>query len=557
MKRVLGILQAVVTIAASTPGVAVAEIIPANRRMNWVPGVTVGVPGGIPNRTNIFVNVKTTVDSRYRCAGDGVTDDSLRLQAAMVACPSNQVIYVPAGTYIINQRVLVQNNQHYTLRGDGQGRTIFRLTGGAGQFRLGAEQYPRPMSNEVSVTAGAVPGSSVLTTTNTVNVRVGNFITLWMQTPSWMHTLLPNNTDAGRVFKMTFKVTAKTTNTVGITPPVPFNVSGMNPRIIPWGMSGGGHVTSGVGFENLTVDALNGFSTPIRLEQAWGCWFKNIEVRGTSGRQMFLFTTCASEVRDCYTHDTQGSGPNHEGIDFMNDGCWNLIENNVCIDGGKPAIILGDAEGGCVGNVIAYNYVVNVEELGEMFNAGIQDSHGAGGNTLNLLEGNVVPGFNSDGYFGGSSYGTLFRNFIHNKFDGGSSTAVVLDHYAVYYNIVGNILGSPDMTSSYDSETSGAARTLIYRLGFPNVGNFNYGGGTEGSPNPAYGNLRTIGPTTPPNYSASPNRLTDAQALDLNVKATILRHGNFDYANRRVLWDATIADGGPLLGHPSDRIGTQ
>lgn len=74
---------------------------------------------------------------------------------------------------------------------------------------------------------------------------------------------------------------------------------------------------------------------------------------------------------------------------------------------------------------------------------------------------------------------------------------------------------------------------LIYRLGYPNSGNASYGGGTEGT---------TIGPTTPPNYQASPNHLTDAQALDLNVKATLLRHGNFDYANNKVLWDPAIAE---------------
>ena len=30
--------------------------------------------------------------------------------------------------------------------------------------------------------------------------------------------------------------------------------------------------------------------------------------------------------------------------------------------------------------------------------------------------------------------------------------------------------------------------------------------------------------------------------LDRNVKATILRHGNFDYVNNAVIWDATISD---------------
>jgi len=45
-----------------------------------------GVPGGIPNRAKIFVNVKTASNPRYRCLGDGVTNDAPQLQAALNDC---------------------------------------------------------------------------------------------------------------------------------------------------------------------------------------------------------------------------------------------------------------------------------------------------------------------------------------------------------------------------------------------------------------------------------------------------------------------------------------
>jgi hypothetical protein len=157
---------------------------------------------------------------------------------------------------------------------------------------------------------------------------------------------------------------------------------------------------------------------------------------------------------------------------------------------------------------------------------------------LNLIEGNVSQGFASDGYYGGSSYGTLFRNFLHNKAlpqDGSHNLgpiAVNLCHYAVYYNVVGNILGSPEMKSEYEMQDRGY-KVLIYRLGYPNCGNGGYGGGKEGT---------TIGPTDPPDYSASPGKLTEAQALDLNVKATLIRHGNFDYVGNKTIWDPAIKE---------------
>jgi hypothetical protein len=63
---------------------------------------------------------------------------------------------------------------------------------------------------------------------------------------------------------------------------------------------------------------------------------------------------------------------------------------------------------------------------------------------------------------------------------------------------------------------------------YSNIGNQNWNG--------------TFGPTTPPDYHALPNTLDGTQQRDLNVKATLLRHGNFDYVNNAVIWDPAIPD---------------
>src|SRR5262245_62109189 len=54
---------------AAELGTSRAEIIPVDRRINW----SVGIPGGIPVRTNIFASVKA---APYSAHGDGVTDDT-------------------------------------------------------------------------------------------------------------------------------------------------------------------------------------------------------------------------------------------------------------------------------------------------------------------------------------------------------------------------------------------------------------------------------------------------------------------------------------------------
>ena len=153
---------------------------------------------------------------------------------------------------------------------------------------------------------------------------------------------------------------------------------------------------------------------------------------------------------------------------------------------------------------------------------------------LNLYEGNIARGFIVDGYFGSGSRGTLLRNFINNNSANLGPVCVKLDHYAVYYNLVGNVLGSPSaQTSAYETKASGP-QSVIYRLGYPNMGNFAWGGATntEGTANSSYGGRNTVGPTIPPEYHLSPNNRTNAQALDLNVENTIIRHGNYDYATR-------------------------
>jgi len=134
----------------------------------------------------------------------------------------------------------------------------------------------------------------------------------------------------------------------------------------------------------------------------------------------------------------------------------------------------------------------------------------------------VINNFEDDGYYGSSSYNTLFRNRI--------SGQLRLKHFSDYYNVVGNILGDT-RANTYETEAANyweQGIAPIYELGFPNIGNASYTG--------------TLGPTNPPDYHALSNNLEDCQQLDRNVKATILRHGNWDAVNNDVVWDNRISD---------------
>jgi hypothetical protein len=332
--------------------------------------------------------------------------------------------------------------------------------------------------------------------------------------PIWSHNL-GGNPDSDLNMRITFKIISKTSTTVTFDPPCPFDFTGLNPKATVFAGSPYTFI-QGIGIEDLTIDLSSSqIAWAIEFDTAYGCWVKNAEITGAYSRQMLFYQSVSGEVRHCYTNATQGSGPNHEGIDFSRDCSWNLVEDNIANKGGDPPFIFGDADGGNSCNVVAYNYATNTDPgfWDISFNHGPHDM-------LNLAEGNVIDNFKDDGYFGSSSHNTLFRNRIRYNLE--------LKHFSNYYNIVGNVLGTTGFSNAYETEQVNYSNNPVYALGFPNIGNHSYSG--------------TFGPTTPPNYVGLPNILEGCQQLDRNVKATILRHGNFDYFNNATVWDPTIPD---------------
>jgi hypothetical protein len=493
-------------------GPAIAEIIPANRTAPWQGNV--GVPGGIPARTMIYKNIVTDLGADPT----GNIDCSSIIYNAIISCPPGQVVYIPAGIFKLDSRVYTAFKQNFTLRGAGAGVTIIKPTAPNGYFLFGSQQYPTP-NNYVAILAGTTRGSNTITVADTSAFVVGQPMNITTQTmPVWAHSL-GGHPDSDRNLRITFKVRSKTSTTVTFDPPCPFDFSGLNPTARTFlGPASGYNFIQGIGIESLTMDLTNSTVIwAIEFEQAWGCWVKDVEIKGAYSRQMRFGTLVRSEIRQCYTHDVRGSGPNHEGIDFDGDCCWNLVEDNICDKGGASPIQFGDSTGANACNVVGYNYVVNTDP-------GFWDisfNHSPH-NMLNLAEGNVLNNFKDDGYFGSSSHNTLFRNRIKYNLE--------LKHFSNYYNIVGNVLGTTGFSNAYETEQVNYGNNPVYALGFPNIGNHSYSG--------------TFGPTTPPNYSRLPNKLTDPdnQKLDRNVKATILRHGNFDYVNNSTVWDSSISD---------------
>jgi hypothetical protein len=488
-------------------GSAAAGIIPGNRTASWQGNV--GVPGGIPARTTIYKNIVTDLGADPT----GVVDAAPIIERAINSCPAGQVVYMPAGRFKIATPIYAAAKSNFTLRGAGQGETVLRITTDhVPIYSSGVAPWP-PRDTGPAITAGATRGSNTITVSDTSAFRVNMLFTIAPATPTWAHNL-GGFPDTDRHMGGMFKVRSKTATTITFDPPCPFNFSGMNPIAI----ASGATTIQGVGYESFTVDLANSRAGwAIELGNAWGCWIYDVEIAHAYTRQTFSHEAVRCEYRHNYIHDAQAQGPNHEGLDF-NHSSWNLVEDNIFNHGGAPPVIFGDGQGQCFGNVIAYNYITNTTP--DFWDISV--NHGPH-NMLNLIEGNVIHWYKDDGYFGSSSHNTLFRNRI--------DWQIALKHFSNYYNIVGNVLGTTGVNHGYETEVPNYWNngfSPIYELGYPNIGNANY--------------LGALAPTTPPSYHALPNTLEACQQLDRNVKATILRHGNFDYVHHAVIWDPAIPD---------------
>ena len=289
----------------------------------------------------------------------------------------------------------------------------------------------------------------------------------------------------------------------------------------------------------------SGANAPLYFFQAYGCWVYNVEIEWCLAH--FLgFAQCVNcTVEDCYCHDQLGAAGGSEGIDWTGQACYNLTQDNVLNRAGFPMILNGDGNGGCCGNVVAYNYCTNLETGATVTLGAIGDNHGPQ-QAMNLYEGNVAQAFHSDGYYGSAQQGTLFRNWWTGQWGqvplmpGEYYTCpIVLDlaHWSYGYNIVGNVLGSPtnappncfpgpgELIETTSQNSYGGNIEPIFRFGYPNMG------GNE------FYDVQSTNSVGGGHYGSG----YDPSAYDLNVWPRTFVEGNYDFAYNAVIWTNSMS----------------
>ena len=91
------------------------DIVPSSRRIDWQPGI----PEGIPTYP-VGVNLED-----YGAVGDGITDDTEAFKDAISACAESTAVFIPAGNYLITDRIDIRKS--IVLRGAGPDQTFLKF----------------------------------------------------------------------------------------------------------------------------------------------------------------------------------------------------------------------------------------------------------------------------------------------------------------------------------------------------------------------------------------------------------------------------------------------
>ncbi|HVU15379.1 MAG TPA: glycosyl hydrolase family 28-related protein [Candidatus Didemnitutus sp.] len=481
-----------------------ADIIPANRRVTWQPGV----PGGIPARTTVFADV---TQSPYFADKSGAADASAKIQLAINACPVGQVVYIPAGTYRLNSQLTITKG--IVIRGDGPGRT--KLESYANWHAIQMGDWPSsPVA--ANVTGSPAKGTTTLTVSSITSpaIAVGTYIVIdqindGVEVINVDDQSRDNNTRClSQITKVT-SVSGSGPYTLGISPGLYHAyAAAQTPQV--WKLNQGIAMTEYAGLENLSVDriapiAQNGYSN-IKMVACAYCWVKNVESTFAIFRHVDLDRSFRCEIRDSlfdngYYHEVGGYA---YGVVCANRSTDILTENNT-FHHLRHSMVVKEGATGCV---YGYNYSFDTYQ-GDGWLAPDMFVHGAHAN-MNLFEGNYATKIDGDFTHGSGSYNTFFRNFVTRTSNAvtvtGGRWPVNNDVTQSYSNFVGNVLGSPGLawTADETSATRNTSSTYEWSWGFQGDGD-------------------TSRDSTVPHDTA-------------------LRHGNFEPITQSIVWDATIAD---------------
>jgi len=425
---------------------------------------TAGVPGGIPNRTNICATLG--VAGQSSSFTQNVTIDQINSAILSAPCANGGVVFLNAGTYNLSSAVNTNGANtngidiqvsNLTLRGAGADKTIlvFNNISNSDMIFIGKTEMgtgsPAPLT-VANWTANYAQGAmQIMLDTPPPASEIGGIMCLDQLadgtnvavsglngTPTW-----DTRGGSNRMLQQCVTITAINGNNVMISPGIysPYWNASQSPQAWWWGKA---KTVFNSSVENLTIQPINSGCWDLGFSGTYGSWVRGVNFNGSgcggSGAVLMVRYSKNTEIRDSFLHDSGYVGILN-GQHAVSD---TLIENNIVLRPGGAAIAL---EAGS-GDVVGYNFFFGPETspyvpAGSWLPESLM-THGAHPH-MNLIEGNEFPDMYFDNVFGSSSHNTVFRNRLKGYNDNPQNTA---DTGAVYItslqtidNIIGNVFG--------------------------------------------------------------------------------------------------------------------
>ena len=511
---------------------------PANcRQIPWKAGSDLWNGGTLPTYTGVACAGLTE--------GGGTTDNTIRINNCLTALNSQQASIVAPGIYYVNGTISVPSNR--VLRGAGsancvQGRWLsstFRGDAGGGAVCTTLNFGPNggvrfsggaSLGGTVNLSSGYTKGSVSIVTSSSPGVAVNDWIIV---SENQGDTAIPtswageNGTCAwcgdngtGYLMSQIVQVASVSVNTIGISRPLYYTfTSALTPRIHKFSALG----ATKAGLEGIKLDGYVNRTTRtaahINMDACMLCWVKNVETFDTpdvaKAYPIYIQYSYGTEVRDSYFHFGQvNQGDRNYGIGIFGPNSDLKIENNIYRENRHST----SQEAGGSGNVFLYNYIDDNWTNDLTFLGSARTNHGAHP-YMTLWEGNMISHLQADNIWGTSSHQVLFRNWLWGdetgNFTGYDSThpdygfvALDIATQQHYYAAVGNVLGNPNLHTTWSNATVFRADCIW-------------------SPTRSQPTVYGLGCLT--GYSGQ---------YDANVRNTTILHGNYDYNTDGVaFWD--------------------
>lgn len=384
-----------------------AGVLPADRLVEWRPGVEDGVPD-VPVVSNL---------ADYGPAADGKTDDAPVFQRALADVASPGALYVPPGTYML--RSVLRLRSGVVLRGAGAEVTHMVFDAPDYRNRGAVEMFgsTAPESEARGVMAGAEAGSRELELDSVDGIEPGRTVWVFQENdaellytrPEWDTTWARNS--VGQLVR----VEEVDGRRVRIDVPLRLTYKQeLRPRLLAL------RPVTGAGLEGVHIKRLDQEEGHlVSLREAVNCWVKDCELdyccRAHVSGSRSRFVT----VSGCYIHHAwnYGGGGHGYGVSLSHSASDWLVTDNIFRHLRHSMIV----QCGANGHVFSYNYSFEHQ----MCDISVHGHYAY----MNLFEGNVLQNAVVGDYWGPAGpLNTLYRNRVVARPHGRTGAVRVQDH---------------------------------------------------------------------------------------------------------------------------------